>query len=59
MKLNGNSYLQWNKFIKINSNFHGQKSHLCTDPPSIKKDEWEQDDVTLFGQLLNVMEPKI
>jgi len=55
--LNGNDYLQWRKIIEINLTGRGKKSHLYTDHPSSKIDEWEREDATLFGQLLNIMEP--
>jgi len=29
------------------------------NPPSSKTDKWKREDVALFGQLLNIKEPKI
>ena len=57
--LNGDNYLQWKRIVEINLTDCEKNSHLYTDPPSFKTDEWERDDDALFSQLLNIMEPKI
>jgi len=58
-KLKGDNYLQWRKIVKINLIDCEKNNHLYTDPPSSKIDEWEREDAALFGQLLNIIKPKI
>lgn len=51
-------YFQWRQIVEINLTGR-KKHHLHSNPHNSDKGECEQEDVTLFGQLLNTLELKI
>lgn len=57
-KLNGDNYLRCLKIVEINFTGHVNKSHLYKDPSNSKWMNWSKR-MLVFGQLLNIMDPKI